>query len=67
MITLYSTHCPRCVMLEKKMGMKNIEYKVNDDVDLMTEKGITTIPALEVDGKIMEFKEAVDWVNSLEG
>lgn len=66
-VTLYSTNCPKCIMLEKKMNMKGISYSINSDVDLMEEKGFTEIPILEVDGKILKFKEAVDWVNSLGG
>ena len=27
-ITFYSTHCPKCVVLEKKLKEKNIDYKI---------------------------------------
>lgn len=63
MITLYSTGCPRCNVLKQKLDSKNIEYTVVNDVDIMTEKGISTVPVLEVDGQLLQFKEAVDWVN----
>lgn len=66
MVTLYSTHCPKCVILEKKMNMKNIEFNTVTDVDLMTQKGFTSLPMLEVDGGTLEFKDAIDWVNSME-
>lgn len=66
-VVLYSTNCPKCIMLEKKMNMKGIDFIVNSDIDLMEEKGFTEIPVVEVDGKFLKFKEAVDWVNSLEG
>lgn len=66
-VILYSTNCPKCIMLEKKMNIKNVEFEINNDVDLMIKNGFTSIPVLDVDGEIMEFKEAVDWVNSLEG
>ena len=63
MVTLYSTGCPRCNVLVQKLNSKGIEYDVVNDVDIMTEKGIETVPVLEVDGQLMQFKEAIDWVN----
>ena len=64
-ITLYSTHCPRCNVLEKKLQQKKIDYKEINDVEIMKEKGYLTVPILEVDGKSMNFKEAFNYVNSL--
>lgn len=63
MVTLYSTGCPRCNVLVQKLNSKGIEYNVVSDIDIMTEKGIETVPVLEVDGQLMQFKEATDWVN----
>lgn len=63
MVILYSTGCPRCNVLIQKLNSKGIEYDVVNDVDVMTEKGIETVPVLEVDGQLMQFKEATDWVN----
>ena len=63
MIILYSTGCPRCYVLTQKLNSKNIEYTVVDDVEVMENKGIETGPVLEVDGQMMQFKEATDWVN----
>ena len=65
-ITLYSTHCPRCNVLEKKLQQKNIVYEEINDVEIMKEKGYLTVPILEVDGKSMDFKTANDWINSQE-
>lgn len=62
LITLYSTGCPRCNVLKQKLDSKNIEYTVINDVDIMTEKGIETVPVLEVDGQLMKFPEAMKWV-----
>lgn len=64
-VTLYSTGCPKCTILEKKMIMKGIDYFVVDDVDLMQEKGFATLPMLEVDGETMDFGEAIKWVNGV--
>lgn len=62
-ITLYSTKCPKCRILEMKLKSKNIEYEEINDVDTMTEKGFSSAPMLEVDGEVMDFKTANDWIN----
>lgn len=66
MVTLYSTHCPRCVVLEKKMDQKGIKYNMIDDQNRIINKGFMTVPILEVDGEVMDFKRAVDWVDGQE-
>lgn len=63
MITLYSTHCPKCRILEKKLNEAGVDYKICDDKQIMIEKGFDLMPVLEVDGQTMEFSEAVKWVN----
>lgn len=63
-IIFYSTHCPKCKVLEAKLKNKNINYVENNDVDSMLQKGIKSTPCLEVDGKILDFKTAVEWVNN---
>ena len=61
-VIFYSTHCPKCRVLEAKLQQKGIEYVENNDVDQMLAKGLTSAPALEVDGAVYEFKEANDWI-----
>ena len=63
-VTLYTTHCPRCMVLEKKLNAKNIDYVENTDVDLMISKGIMSVPVLKVDEKQLNFKEANEWLNN---
>lgn len=46
--------------------MKKIEYSLIEDEDVMVEKGFLSAPMLEVDDKLMTFKEAVDWLGNLE-
>ena len=66
-VILYTTHCPQCTILEKKLKQKNIEYTEITDVSIMKEKKMLSVPQLCVDGgNPMMFKDAVDWVNSLE-
>lgn len=61
-IVLYSTHCPQCRVLEIKLKQKNISYEEVTDIELMQEKGFMSVPKLEVDGTVYDFKEAVKWV-----
>lgn len=63
MIKLYSTGCPKCRVLEKKLAEKGIEYNLISDKDIMKEKGLNFLPVLEIDDRLLEFKEAVNWVN----
>lgn len=64
-VILYTTNCPKCVILEKKLKDKHIAFKIIDDINIMTEKGFMSAPMLEVDDKIMNFIEANTWINNL--
>ena len=64
-IVLFSTKCPRCCVLEKKLQQKNISYEEVNDIEIMEGKGYLSVPVLEVDGTSMDFKTANDWINSL--
>ena len=64
MITLYTTHCPRCKVLKAKLDSENIDYEVVEGEEAIREKGFVTIPLLEVDDKVMTFAEAMQWVNT---
>ena len=46
------------------MKKKSIDYEENNDVDLMISKGIMSAPCLEINGEILDFKNAVEWVNN---
>ena len=63
MIVVYSTGCPKCGVLERKLNEKSISYEMCTDVDKMLGLGITSVPVLDVDGKMMDFQEAVKWIN----
>lgn len=65
MIILYSTGCSRCKVLEARLNAKNIKYNLVDDIDVMMEKGIQQVPVLQVEGKMMDFVEAVKWTNQV--
>lgn len=62
-VTLYSTGCPKCKVLVTKLNNKNINYDIISDINTIISKGISTVPVLEVNGNIMDFKAAVKWIN----
>lgn len=61
-VIFYSTHCPKCKVIEMMLKKKNIEYKEDDDVQHMLDLGLQSAPALGVDGEIMDFSKAVEWI-----
>lgn len=63
-IILYSTGCPKCKVLKSKLEDKGIEFVENSSVEEMTELGITQVPVLSVCGVLLDFKNAVTWVNN---
>ena len=67
MIKLYSTGCPRCKVIEKKLEQKNIQYEKVNDVTEMQRLGFTSAPVLEVDGKYLNFGDANRWIMDYEG
>lgn len=54
-IILYSTGCPRCNVIRKKLDAKNISYVVNNSVEDMESLGIANVPVLQVDGELLDF------------
>lgn len=65
-VKLYSTHCPKCMVLEKKLQQKNVSFEEINDIAVMEEKGFMQVPMLEVDGKVMDFMQANDWIKKLD-
>ena len=61
-IVLYEHGCPRCKVLKMKLDQSGIEYENVNDIEVMKAKGFAEAPKLEVDGVVMNFKEAVDWI-----
>lgn len=65
-ITVYTIHCPACIILEKKLQAKGLLYSVIDDEKTLQELGIEQFPQMSVNcGPRMTYKEAVAWINSL--
>mgnify|MGYP003596752123 CR=1 FL=1 len=64
-ITLYSTNCPRCRVLEEKMKEKNLKFETVTDVNEMITKKIEMVPMLVVVGKMMDIPTALKWVREI--
>lgn len=65
MIVLYTTHCPACKILETKLKSKGVAYEVNESEEAIRDLGYTSAPLLQVDGEVMEFATAVQYVNTI--
>lgn len=73
MFTLYSTNCPKCKVLLKKLEQKN--KVVNQDFNLVEnleeinkiaeEREITSAPFIIKDDEVLLFPEANKFVNEL--
>ena len=63
-VVLYTTECPQCGVLTKKLEAKGIKFTKNTDVETMLNMGIDAVPMLAVDDKLLSFTDAVAWVNA---
>ena len=63
-IILYTIGCPNCRVLERKLDSKGIKYQSVTDLQIMEEKGIKSAPFLEVGDELMNFSQALRWVNN---
>lgn len=61
-VILYEHGCPNCKLLKMKLDKAGIQYAVVNDVEVMKAKGFMEAPKLEVDGTVLNFKEAVKWI-----
>lgn len=63
-VILYSTPtCPKCKILGKKLDAKNIPYIKEMNEQILSAKGLSFVPWLEVDGQMMDFNTANKWIN----
>ena len=64
-VILYSTGCPKCNILKKKLADAQIDSTVVEDIDVMLSKGLKDVPWLEVDGVLMNFIDSSKWINEV--
>ena len=62
---VYTTHCPVCVVVENLLKEKKIPFEEVTDVEIMKEKGITSVPVIEESGINYVGSEAVQYVLGL--
>lgn len=64
---LYSTGCPKCKVLEKKLKSKNVDFVIESDIESVAKLGYTSAPILWYRNadKYYTFSEAVKFVNNI--
>lgn len=65
-IILYTTHCPQCNILKKKLDLKNIQYTENTDKEQMRKLNISDVPVLSINGELKTMGQAAKWINTQE-
>lgn len=74
-IIFYTTNCPRCQVLKKKMDSLGIEYELQDDIEEMMLWGVQTVPTLRIEEELfdssslttlLDFSQAVKWLKEYE-
>ena len=65
-IVLYTIDCPSCLILEKKLKAKNINFLKISDIETIKAKGFgdSSFPILDVEGITMNYKTAIQWINN---
>lgn len=64
MITLYSTNCPKCKIIEQKLEQYNIPYLKINNVDEMVELGLEEVPVIkDSSGEFFDFIAANQLLN----
>ena len=67
-IILYSTNCPKCKVICKKLQQKNIQYEEidakgnNEIIEMLSEKGFRQMPILAIGDNFLGFIEANKWI-----
>ena len=61
-VVLYTNHCPCCEVLESRMKAAGIRYRAVDDVRMMLEMGLITMPMLETKDMMMNYPAALKWL-----
>ena len=59
-ITLYSTGCPKCQILEKRLKKNNIDFVISNDVDVLIEKGFQSAPVMAVGKLFYDYNSAMN-------
>ena len=54
-----------CKVLKTKLNLAGVSYEEINDQETMIAKGFKSAPILEVEGQVLNFKEAIEWVKNI--
>lgn len=67
---MYSSHCPKCNILQKMLDKKNINYEIITDenvyMPIAEQNHIMSMPFAEVNNKIYNTKEFENYIMSFQ-
>ena len=66
MITLYSTNCPKCNILERRLNKNNIEFTISNDIDKLIEMGFQNAPILQIGDQYYDYVDSMDKLKAYE-
>lgn len=67
-IILYSTNCPKCKVICKKLQQKNLDFTEIDCIadttyiTMLSSKGFRSMPVLRVGDEYFDFMKANKWI-----
>ena len=64
---VYTTHCPKCNVLESKLKKASIAYDVTDDIQPVIDAGFMSAPVLydKIEEKYYPFTDAIKLINEI--
>lgn len=69
-MTLFSSHCPKCIMIRRLLDEKSVPYTLCDDeqvyLPIAEQHGIVQMPFAAIDGEIVDCKALQKMITELE-
>lgn len=70
-LTLYSiNNCPKCNILKQKLIDNKLCFKTitgEEATNTISSNGFLSAPILKINGKMTNYKKAMEWLDNLEG
>lgn len=67
-VTLYTTNCPKCKILKKKLELANIDFTEVSGPEEILKLGFMEAPVLGINEHIFyAFPAAVEWIKTKKG
>ena len=54
---------PKCAM--SNCEEKGIVYSTNSDIEVMKAKGFRSVPMIEIDNKVLNYLDAINWIKEI--